>query len=702
MNHDDFLKNVREKYDIFEAKKIEQAYKLACIAHTGNKRKNGSPWVEHNASVGKILADMNMDADTVCAGVLHDVVDDTDVSFRQIGDAVNWEVAELVKGVTKVNGIKYGKDNLDEVDDLRRLIVAMGKDIRVIIIKLADRLHNMRTIEFLPREKQIKYASETKEVFSGLAERLGLAKIQSELDDLCFRTLQPDEYEKLKTELDNKYDKWKEKMHKISGVLEYVLREQGIRGKVTSRFKNFYSLYKKFQKKGTEKIYDIIAFRILVDNVDDCYRVLGAVHQKYKPISGRIKDYIAAPKQNGYQSLHTTLITTDGTPFELQIRTFEMHEYNEMGVAAHWNYKGDADTSYLLQEKLDWLRNLIESEMAQTDSKNFVKTLQMDFSTGEIWVFTPKYKPISLPEHSTPIDFAYAIHSELGHKCIGAKVNDKKVSLATKLETGDVVEILTSNESKGPSRDWLNVAVSHNARYYIRQFFRKESTPENIIFGKKILEEEAKKLDISIGDIIDNSVFSELKEKYNFESIDDMFAAVGYKGVTVNQILKPILSKKDSLKESEQVKEASPIFVEGNEVSNHRFSQCCTPIPGDDIIAIANRDCFAIHTKDCKNLKYIESDRYLAASWSEKSRKLYNVHVSITAKDYEGILNSVLTAVYESNVIFTAVNAQILGADKFEMTILLRVKNKEELDQFMKFIKSQCPQIDFIARKNIG
>lgn len=700
---EDFLKLMREKYDIASSRQVEQAYKLAKIAHAGNIRKSGEPWFNHCVSVAKILLELNMDADTVCAGLLHDALDDTDITLKQISDAVGTAVSDLCKGLSKVNGIKYGKSNIDEVESLRRLIIAMGKDIRVIIIKLADRVHNMRTIEFLPRERQIKYATETQEVFSGLAERLGLSTFKRELDDLCFKTLNPEEYTKLKQELERKYDKWQARMKRISGVLEYVLRENEIKGKVTSRFKNFYSLYKKVQKKGTEKTYDIIAFRVLVDNEEDCYRVLGAVHQKYRPISGRIKDYIAAPKQNGYQSLHTTLITTDGTPFELQIRTHKMHEYCEVGVASHWNYKGDRDnSSYLMQEKLEWLKDLIESEINTKDDKNFVKTLKMDFSTGEIWVFTPKHKPISLPELATPIDFAYAIHTELGNRCIGAKVNGKRVSIAKTLETGDVVEIITSDESKGPSRDWLNVAVSHNARYCIRQFFRKETTPENIIFGKKILEEEAKQYNISIGDIINESNFAELQEKYSFESVDDMFAAVGYKGVTVNQILKPIISKKEEIAEVAFAKEHSAVLVEGKDILKYRLSQCCSPIPGDNIVAIANRDMVSIHTTDCKNQKYINSDRCLKAEWKEGNKKLYPVQIVINAKDREGILAGILTAVYNYKITFTGVTAQIMPNNKFEMSIALKVRNKDELDEFVKYLKKEDPSIEYISRKNIG
>ncbi len=703
----DFLKDVREKYDLYDGRKIEQAYKLAISAHEGNKRESGEPWINHCVGVAEILVDMSMDSDTICAGLLHDSLDDTEVSVKQIIESTNNDVAELVKGLSKVNSIKYRRETLDESESLRRLIVAMGKDIRVILIKLADRLHNMRTIDFLPRDRQIKYASETKDIFSPLAERLGLSAMHAELDDLCFKTLNPEDYNKLKSELDNKYSKWKEKMSKISGVLEYVLKETGVKGKVSSRFKNFYSLYKKFQTKGTEKIYDILAFRIMVDSVEDCYKILGAVHQKYRPVAGRIKDYIASPKPNGYQSLHTTLITTDGTPFELQIRTFDMHEFCEYGIASHWTYKSDNsnDKSYILQEKLDWVRNLIEQELQITDNKNFVKALQMDFSSAEIWVFTPKYKPISLISGSTPIDFAYAIHTELGHKCIAAKINGKKASLATILETGDVVEILTSEVSKGPSRDWLNIAVTQNARYNIRLFFRKETTPENIIFGKKILEEEAKKVGLTIGDIIEEQNFKELKEKFNFDSIDDMFASVGYKAVTVNQILKPTLSKKETFLKNAEALENCPILVEGNAITNYKFSGCCSPIPGDKIIAVSNKGGYSIHTTDCKNLKYIQSDRYLEASWNPNVNKLFDVHLSLIGRDEAGILGKILAVIsniYDNKVSLSSLRAQILPKNKFEVIISLKVKNKEELDVIISTVKQRVPEIEHITRKNIG
>lgn len=704
---EDFLKEVREKYELYDGRKIEQAYKLATLAHEGNKRESGEPWINHCVCVAEILVEMSMDADTICAGLLHDVIDDTDTTFKQISDTINDDVCELVRGLSKVNGIKYSKDNLDETESLRRLIVAMGKDIRVILIKLADRLHNMRTVEYLPRERQLKYASETRDVFSPLAERLGLSNMHAELDDLCFKTLNPQEYNKLKDELERKYDKWQEKMTKISGVLEYVLKETGVKGRVTSRFKNFYSLYKKFQTKGTEKIYDILAFRIIVETIDDCYKVLGSAHQKYRPIPGRIKDYIASPKPNGYQSLHTTLITSDGTPFELQIRTEEMHDFCEYGIASHWSYKENDSSgkAHMLQEKLDWVKNLIEQEMQITDNKNFVKALQVDFSSAEIWVFTPKYKPISLIAGATPIDFAYEIHTELGHKCIGAKVNGKKVSLATILETGDVVEILTSNGSKGPSRDWLNIAVSQNAKYNIRLFFRRETTPENIIFGKKILEEEAKAQGLTLGDIIADDNYKELKEKFNFDSLDDMFASVACKGVTVNQILKPTLAKKETLIKNVEAINNSPILVEGNPVVSYKFSGCCSPIPGDSIVAVSSREGYSIHTADCKNLKYIGSNRYLEASWNQKINKVYNVHLSLIGKDEAGVLGKILStisSIYNDKISFTALNAQLLPKGKFEVVISLKVKNKEELDNIINSIKQQVPNIEYISRKNIG
>lgn len=699
---EDFLKQVRETYELYDGRKIEQAYKLASLAHEDNKRLSGEPWINHSVGVAQILVDMHMDVDTVCAGLLHDVLEETNITIREIEDAVGDNVADLVKGMSKISGIKYGKSNLDEAEKLRRLLVTMGKDIRVIIIKLADRLHNMQTIEYLPREKQIKYATETQEVFAPLAERLGLSRLMSNMNDLCFKTLNPDEYSKLEEELNRKFDKWQDNMRKIQGVLEYTLKEQEIKGKVTSRFKNFYSLYKKFQKRGTEKIYDIIAFRILVDNIEDCYKVLGAVHQKYRPVPGRIKDYIAGPKPNGYQSLHTTLLTTDGTPFELQIRTFEMHENCEYGIAAHWSYKHSDSDAYILQGQLDWVRNILESEMQITDNKNFVKAIQMDFSSAEIWVFTPKYKPINLPDGSTPIDFAYAIHTELGHKCVSAKVNGKKVSLATKLETGDVVEIITSKESKGPSRDWLNVAVSQNARKNIRLFFRHETTPENIVFGKKILEEETAKVGLNIGDIIKAENFAIIKDIYNFESIDDMFASVGYKGVTVNQIIKPIVTKIENSNYNKQLILTSPVIVEGNAIANYKLSHCCNPIPGDSIVAATNNDGqYSIHTTDCKNLKFIGEDRYLQANWNNKITKLYDVHISIIGIDDYGVLSKILKSLYDAKITFTKFNAQVISEGKFEVVVYIKVSNKQELDKIITKLKDSAPFITNIARKDV-
>ena len=699
---DDFLKYIREHYELYDGRMIEQAFKLALSGHKADKRLSGDDWIEHCTGVAMILAQMHMDAETICAGLLHDALDHTNLTAKEISDATNDNVDELVKGITKVNGLKYGKDGIDETESLRRLIVAMGKDIRVIIIKLADRLHNMRTVEFLPREKQIKYATETSEVFAPLAERLGLSAMHAELNNLCFKTLNPDDYKELEEELNSKYDKWQQTMKRIKGILDYTLKEYEIYGKVSSRFKSLYSMYKKFQKKGTEKIYDIIAFRILVNTVDDCYRILGAAHQKFRLIPGRIKDYIASPKPNGYQSLHTTLLTDDGTPFELQIRTFEMHEYCEYGVAAHWNYKGASDNAFILQEKLDWIKNLIEQDMQISDNKNFVKALQVDFSSSEIWVFTPKHKPINLPEGATPIDFAYAVHSELGDKCIGCRINGKQSSVATKLETGDVVEIITSVTSKGPSRDWLNVVVSRDARKNIMQFFKKNMTKENIELGKKTLEYECQKAKISLGEILSEDNFAELKEKYNFASIDDMFAAVGYKGVTVNQIMKPVLAKIQEKQISEQALENSPFIIEGKPIERYKLSHCCSPIPGDEIMATVNKEgLYSIHTTDCKNLKFIGGTR-LQAEWNSKVKRLYDVHLSFVGEDCVGALNKLLNVVHRMNLTFSAVQAHALPNNKFEIMIALRVYNKRELDKIIFSIRQSLPFVKAITRKNIG
>ena len=486
---DKFVDLVKEKFD--DASLVLKAYEFACEAHKNDKRKSGEPYVIHPINVAKILMEYGLDQTTVAAALLHDVVEDTPVSFKKIKEEFGAEVEMLVKGVSKISSIKYSKEVI-ELDSLKRLFIAMSKDIRVILIKLVDRLHNIRTVQYLKPEKQIKFCTETMNLFVPLAERLGIDVIKLELENTCFKYLNPVDYQKIKGELDKKQEINLERMKNIKAKLEELLAKANVESTILTRFKRVYTLYKKLRAKGTAKAYAVIGIRVIVSSPEECYKVLGEIHKIYKPVPGQIKDYIASPKSNGYKSLHTTVISEDGTPFEVQIRTKTMHELNEYGVLAYWGGKLGAKKEKVLNDKVAWIKSIIQGEREIKDSENFIDALQKDFaSTAEIWVFTPKNKPVSLPENSTPIDMAYAIHTELGNTCVGAKVNGKKVPLNYTLDTGDVVEIITSSQSKGPSRDWLKIAVSGTARTHIRTFFKKNIIPENVKVGKLILEGKA-------------------------------------------------------------------------------------------------------------------------------------------------------------------------------------------------------------------
>lgn len=692
---DEFLELVNSKYQ--ENDLITKAYNFACKAHKNQKRVSGEPYIIHPIAVATILIDLGLDQETISAALLHDVVEDTPTSFKKIREEFGGQVELLVKGVSKINSIKYSKSEI-EMDSLKRMLIAMSKDIRVILIKLADRLHNIRTIDALSQSRQIRICTETRNLFIPLAERLGLNTIRLEMEDKCFKILNPKEYDKLKKELDRKYVKTTERMKSIQEILENCLKEANINGEVKSRLKHFYSLYKKIKDKGTAKIYDIIAFRIIVDNQDDCYRILGEVHKLYKPVPGRIKDYIAAPKSNGYRSLHTTLLTKDGTPFEIQIRTHLMHQYCEYGIAAHWRYKTGDKKKDILEDKLNWIRSIIEDERQIKDSENFVKALQMDFSTSEIWVFTPNYKPISLPENATPIDMAYAIHTELGNTCVGAKVNGRKVPLTSKLDTGDVVEIITSNNSKGPSRDWLKIAVSTNARSHIRNFFKKSMIPENVTVGKQVLEEKALEVHVPFGNIIGGKVFEEIKKKYLVYSLDDMFSSIATGGIKPIDIINIAMITMGGVKEE---KSESPVYIEGSDIEGVKFARCCNPIPGDKIVGISSNNGITVHCEDCVNIRNMDKERYLSSEWKEGVQRDFETSFRIVGKDRDGVLSEIISTIYEENMKLNFVNARVIGGGKFEIILNVFVKNRGEADDIAeKISKIECVQV--VNRNNLN
>lgn len=693
---DNFLEKVKQNYG--ESELIEKAYYFACKAHEGVTRRSGEPYIIHPITVAEILIDMKLDEESIASALLHDVVEDTPVTFKQIKQEFGEEVEKLVKGVSKINRVNFTDKYTLEMDSLKRLFIAMSKDLRVILIKLADRLHNIRTVQYLKPDKRVKFCQETMSVFVPLAERMGFSPMKREMEDICFKYLNPKEYEKVKSESDRKYKKSQEKMRVITEIFEKELANNHINGKVQSRFKNVYSLYEKIKSKGTAKIYDAIAFRIIVDSVDVCYQVLGLVHKLYRPVPGRIKDYIASPKANGYQSIHTTVLMKDGTPFEVQIRTFEMHEHCEYGIAAHWRYKDGEKKVEVYEKELNWIKSAVENEKQIKDSSSFIKAMSMDLATSEIWCFTPKYKPISLPENSTPVDFAYAVHTDIGDTCIGAKVNGKKVSLSRPLETGDVVEIITDKDKK-PSRDWLKFVVSAHARQNIRSFFKRNINPETLKMGKAMLEKTAEMIGISVGDILDSELLEECKRKYLVYSLDEIFASIGAGGINAFDIVSIARQIKKSRQASNE-RDDSPIYIEGSDVSGVKLARCCSPVPGDEIVAISSKSgVISVHCESCVNVREIEKDRLLNAEWKEDDgaqHRRYDIMLRIVGKDEEFMLSKIIDVMYMMNVRMSTITARILSKGKFEVLVGVRVKNLEETNELMATIK----QIDGIGIVN--
>ena len=590
------------------------AYKYAEQMHSNQKRASGEPYFTHPCAVAEILVDLGLDAPTVAAAFLHDVIEDTPATKDDIINRFGQEVYTLVDGVTKLEKIHYQTHEEEDIENFRKIFVAMANDVRVIIIKLADRLHNMRSLNFLSVERQQRIAKETLEIYTPLAGRLGISQMKCELEDLCLKYLDPKAYEYLVTNIHQKLEERRSFIETCVKDLKEMLDESGIKGEVFGRPKHFYSIYKKMKNTGKtlDQIYDLSAVRVIVNTTEECYEVLGKIHKKWKPVPGRIKDYIAMPKRNMYQSLHTTVVTDFGQIFEIQIRTFEMHHMAEYGIAAHWRYKeqkGGQDNNF--DQRLAWIRDVMDWERSTGSAKEFVESLKTDLYTNELLVFTPHGKVISLPLEATPIDFAYAIHSEVGNKCVGAKVNSKIVPLNSVLHTGDVVEILTSPNSKGPSWDWLKYVKSGSARAKIRQFFKREMKEENARTGRAMLEAEARRKGYSLNDLLTDDAFEKLSQKLVFASEDEMFASVGYGAVGVNQILYKLIDyyKKVVPKAPEAFPgksghaPTSSVTIRGMSGLMVRFARCCNPVPGDDIVGFVSRGRGVIvHRKDCPNL----------------------------------------------------------------------------------------------------
>ena len=693
------LQMIYDNYTGQDRELLIRAYRYAEEAHSGQKRASGEAYFIHPCAVAQILIELGLDSATVAAAFLHDVIEDTPVTEEDIRRDFGDEVLLLVSGVTKLDKIVFKSREEEEAENFRKIFVAMAKDIRVIIIKLADRLHNMRSLNFLSKERQIKMAQETLDIYTPLAGRLGISQIKCELEDLCLKYLEPEAYEYL---VENIHQKLYERHNFVDFVvkeIKNILEESNIEGEVFGRPKHFYSIYKKMktQNKTLDQIYDLTAVRVIVNTVDECYEVFGKIHKRWKPIPGRIKDYIATPKANMYQSLHTTVVTNFGQPFEIQIRTFEMHRTAEFGIAAHWKYKEKKAEDSAFTERLSWIREVLDWEGGLKDSKEFMQSLKTELYSNELLVFTPKGKVISLPKDATPIDFAYAIHSEVGNRCTGARVNSKIVPLDSTLQTGDVVEILTSTNSKGPSWDWLKIVKSSSARAKIKQFFKREMKEENVKLGKSMLEAEAKHRGYALSDILTEESFAKVAEKFSFSSQDEMFASVGYGAITVNQVLFRLIDfyrkevPKPVIYRGETPSDSSGVIVKGMSGLLTRFAGCCNPVPGDEIVGFVSRGRgVVIHRADCPNVKTLEAEkgRILPAEWSAGGSGRFVAGIVIKAKD-QGVALSVLTSVVsDMRLMITGVNSRF---DKNKDAVIeanIRLNGKEDIDLLIKKIRA--------------
>jgi len=684
---------------------VQRAYAYAEEAHRGQLRKSGAPYITHPVAVAMILAELELDATTLAAALLHDVVEDTKATDDEIVRLFGSEVAALVDGVTKLKRIKFDSTEEQQAENLRKMFMAMAKDIRVLLIKLADRLHNMRTLRYQPVEKQLQTAKETLEIFAPLAHRLGIYTLKWELEDTSLRYLNPQQYYRI---VNLMAQKKQERDAYVSGVmtdLHQRLEDVGIQAEVSGRAKHIYSIYRKMttQHKAFNEIYDLFAVRVIVENIKDCYGVLGVIHTLWKPMPGRFKDYIAMPKPNMYQSLHTTVVGPNGEPLEIQIRTWEMHETAEYGIAAHWVYKeGGQRAEGKFAQKLAWFREVLEWQQDFRDAQEFMETLKLDLFTDEVFVFTPKGDVMDLPAGSVPIDFAYRIHTDIGNRCIGAKVNGKIVPLDYRLRTGDIVEVLTSKHGYGPSRDWLKIVQSSQAKSKIRQWFKKERREENVARGRELVEKELSRQRLSPQDLLTPAYLNDVMQKFNFNKEEDMYAAIGYGGLSAAQIVTRLVEryKRDNtgnamdtltreLRHHPKI-DGTGVQVKGVDNLLIRFAKCCNPVPGDDIVGFVTRGRgVSVHRADCPNVKNLQSDgeRMLEVQWAVSTEMAYNVELEIDGLDRHGLVNEIMNAVAETKTDVTAVSARADTKKIAHIHLSIRIRNLEHLRTVVERIK---------------
>ena len=707
---------------------LYRAYEFAKKAHDGQKRESGEPYIIHPCAIARILINLGMDVNTIAAALLHDVIEDTPVTYEQVAEEFSVEIADLVNGVTKLERIQFTSREEFQAESLRKMFLAMARDIRVLIIKLADRLHNMRTLQYRTPEKQKLTARETLEIYAPLAHRLGISTIEWEMEDLALLYLDEAAYREIERLVALKRDAREALVKRIIEELQQKFDSSDLHPlEIAGRPKHFYSIYRKMKAGHTfDQIYDLTAIRIIVETKEECYAVLGIVHTMYKPIPGRFKDYIAMPKENMYQSLHTTLMGENGAVFEIQIRTMEMHRTAEYGIAAHWKYKegrtsGGRESS--LDERLAWLRQLMEWQNDLKDPSEFINTLKVDLFSDRVFVFTPRGDVVELPKGATPIDFAYSIHSQVGNKCVGARINRRMVPLATPLNTGDIVEIQTSASSKGPSRDWLNIAQTSNAKNKIRQFLKREYKDENIQKGREMLEDAAKRQGYTLSELTKNEWLEKLLRRYTLNNVDDLYAAVGFGGLATNQVLSRLCeeyrknAKPEELPQAQHAVEAKPqekssrkkkknpnagcgVIVKGEDNMLVRLSKCCNPVPGDDIVGYITRGRgVSVHRSDCTNLKdeSFSPERLIDVAWENAENETFIAEIQIVAVDRDGLLADLVNAMTKLDMPLLGVNARVGKNGLATVSLRTQITGTQQLEQIIRHFQ-KLPEVMEVFR----
>ena len=726
MTIEDVINTTKKNNRKSDSKLIKKVYNYARTRHEGQLRKSGEPYIIHPVQVAYILSTLGLDDSTICAALLHDIVEDTEITKQDLETEFGIEIAELVDGVTKLSKLQYASMEEQQVENYRKMFLAMGKDIRVILIKLADRLHNMRTLKYLTRDRQIANANETMELYAPLANRLGMYSLKWELEDLSFKYLYPEEYRELVEGINRKRE---ERLQFIDMIMEQIkqsVKKQHIEAEITGRAKHLYSIYRKMKRDNItlDQVYDLFALRVIVNSIKDCYAVLGIVHELYSPMPGRFKDYISVPKPNMYQSLHTTLIGPKGTPFEVQIRTWDMHRIAEYGIAAHWAYKeasfmGNKKANVKVEEdKLSWLRETLEWQKDMQDPDEFLNTLKTELFEDEVYVFTPKGKIIALPKGSTPIDFAYYIHAEIGNHMTGAKINSKMMPIVTQLKNGDIVEIITSDQSKGPSRDWLKFIKSSTAKNKILAWYKKNNREENIVKGKDLIEKEIKKIGMTHAEIAKSEYIQVALDRYKYSEVDEMYASVGFGAISAGKIVARMLEEYRKDHQTENLEEKlevlskdkvykpkatkTGIVVKGIDNCLVKLSKCCNPVPGDEIVGyITKGRGVSVHRKDCANVKNLlsEENRMIDVYWYEAERTRYSVNIEVYGNERSGLLADIIREIEGTKSKLLAVTSRA-NKEKISITeVTVEVENIEELNKILKQIRKVDSVYDVKRKK---